>query len=305
VDASFLKEIDMSFQVGHYQDFSKATGCTVFLFEEPNRAVAAVRGGAPGGRETATLFPGNLVEGVDAIFFTGGSALGLSCGEGVVDFLRERKRGLRTPGGIVPIVAGAVIYDLELGEPYSPDREWGYNASLSVEEIIKEGTIGAGTGATVGKLMGMGKAVKGGFGKGRAKVDGEEIYAFVVTNSWGNVYHPQTGELVAGVKLEKRGIIPFPFNTTLTLIVFDFFLSREELLSLAGVVHSALASCIRPFATLYDGDTIFLVSTGKKKVNDYLALVSGIYESVEEGVLNSVTKATGLAGVLAKNDIIA
>ncbi|HXL02297.1 MAG TPA: P1 family peptidase [Candidatus Atribacteria bacterium] len=294
----------MSFQVGHYQDFSKATGCTVFLFEEPNRAVAAVRGGAPGGREISTLFPGNLVEGVDAVFFSGGSALGLSCGEGVVDFLRERKKGFKTPGGIVPIVAGAVIYDLEVGEPYSPDREWGYKAALSIEEVIKEGTIGAGTGATVGKLMGMGKAVKGGLGRGKAKAGGEEISAFVVTNSLGNIYHPQTGELVAGVKIERKGAAISPFNTTLTLVVFDCFLSREELFSLMGVVHSALASCIRPFATLYDGDTIFLVSTGKKRVNDYLALVSGIYESVGEAVLNSVTKATGLAGILAKNDII-
>lgn len=294
----------MSFQAGHYQDFPKATGCTVFLFEQPNRAVAAVRGGAPGGRETATLFPGNLVEGVDAIFFSGGSALGLSCGEGVVDFLRERKKGFKTPGGTVPIVAGAVIYDLEVGEPAFPDREWGYNAALSSEKVVKEGTIGAGTGATVGKLMGMEGAVKGGFGKGRAKVEGEEISAFVVTNSWGNIYHPRTGELVAGVKMKGRGTTFSPFNTTLTLVVFDFFLSREELFSLVGVVHSALASCIRPFATLYDGDTIFLVSTGKKKVSNYLSLISGIYKSVTEGVLNSVTKATGLAGILAKNDII-
>ena len=120
-----------------------------------------------------------------------------------MDFLRERKRGFKTPGGIVPIVAGAVIYDLEVGEPAFPNRDWGYKASLSLEEIVKEGTIGAGTGATVGKLMGMAKAVKGGFGKGRAKIEGEEISAFVVTNSWGNIYHPHTGELVAGVKRRK------------------------------------------------------------------------------------------------------
>lgn len=288
----------MEFLVGHDEDFRKATGCTVFLFLTPNRAVVSVRGGAPGSRELETLSPGHLVESVDAIVLSGGSALGLSCSSGVVEFLQEQGKGFKTARGVVPIVAQAVIYDLEVGEWAFPTPEWGYRACKKACGTVIEGSVGAGTGATVGKIAGMEKAVKGGFGKGEAETREGRIWAFVVTNSLGNIYSPSSGELVAGRKVGNMDFIsPSPFNTTLTVVIFEADFSREELLQLANVVHSALATCIRPFATLYDGDVIFLVSLKRKKLINYLSLVEGIYCSVTGAVISSVIKATSVANI--------
>lgn len=288
----------MDFLVGHKEDLKKATGCTVFLFEAPNRAVASVCGGAPGSRELSALVPGRLVEEVNAIVFSGGSAFGLSCSGGVVEFLRERRKGFKTARGMIPLVAQAVIYDLEVGEWAFPSSEWGYEACTKAKERVDEGSVGAGAGATVGKLAGMKKAVKGGFGKGEAETEAGFIWTFVVTNSLGNIYHPYSGELVAGVEeIGKDSFYFSPLNTTLTTTILEADLSREELSHLTHVVHSALATCIRPFATLYDGDVIFLVSLKRKKCVNYLALVGGIYQSVTEAVLASVKKATSIANI--------
>lgn len=288
------------FRIGHREDFQLATGCTVFLFDTPNVAVASVRGGAPGSRELPTLSPGRLVQGVDAIVLSGGSAFGMRCAEGVVTFLREQKRGFATRVVNVPIVAQAVIYDLEVGEVAFPEESWGYEAALRAEEVVKEGTVGAGTGATVGKMYGMPWAMKGGFGSGEAKTSEGAIWAFVVTNALGDVYDPRSGVRLAGSRKEggEKVMVP-PFNTTLAVVVFDLALSREELFSLGSVVHSALATCIRPFGTLYDGDTLFLVALGKNPPANYLTLVGGIYESVTEAVVNSVKKASPLCGIPA------
>lgn len=290
--------MNADFLVGHVEDFKKATGCTVFLFETPNRAVASVRGGAPGSRELEALSPGRLVEGVDAIVLSGGSVFGLACSTGVVEFLRERKKGFKTPKGIIPIVAQAVIYDLEVGEWAFPTPEWGYRACKEARENIPEGSVGAGTGATVGKLQGMEKAIKGGFGKGMANTRNGRVWAFVVTNSLGNIYLPYSGGIWAGEETWGENITgPFPFNTTLTVVIFEADLSREELEHFANVVHSALAVCICPFATIYDGDIIFLVSLKKHRSSNYLPLVGGIYRSVTEAVIASVTKATSVANI--------
>lgn len=286
------------FRVGHREDFRLATGCTVFLFDVPNVAVASVHGGAPGSRELPALFPGRLVSGVDAIVLSGGSAFGLRCAEGVVTFLRERKKGFATRAIPVPIVAQAVIYDLEVGEVAFPEAEWGYEAALRASDVLREGTVGVGTGATVGKRHGMSWAMKGGFGAGKADLREGSVWAFVVTNSLGDVYNPKSGTLLAGSRgRDTEGIAPFPLNTTLAVVVFEFSLLREELLALASVVHSALATCIRPFGTLYDGDVLFLVALGKNAPRDYLLLVQGVYEAITEATLNSVKKAAPLYGI--------
>lgn len=286
------------FRIGHREDLRLATGCTVFLFDVPNVAVASVCGGAPGSRELPTLFPGRLVPGVDAIVLSGGSALGLRCSEGVVTFLRERKRGFATKAASVPIVAQAVIYDLEVGEVAFPEAEWGYEAALRADTAVREGTVGAGTGATVGKKFGMQWAMKGGFGASEVCLPEGSIWAFVVTNALGDVYDPKSGTLLAGSRRENAGRASFPpFNTTLAVVIFELSLLREELLALASLVHSALATCIRPFGTLYDGDVLFLVALGKKQPKDYLLLVQGVYEVVTEAVINSVKKASPLHGI--------
>ncbi len=288
------------FRVGHREDFRLATGCTVFLFDVPNVAVASVHGGAPGSRELPALFPGRLVQGVDAIVLSGGSAFGLRCSDGVVTFLRERKKGFATRVTHVPIVAQAVIYDLEVGEVAFPEAEWGYEAALRADTTLVEGTVGAGTGATVGKMYGMPGAMKGGFGAGSVHLPEGSIWAFVVTNALGDVYDPKSGVLLAGARGrgERRMSFP-PFNTTLAVVIFDLLLSREELLALTFVVHSALATCIRPFGTLYDGDVLFLVALGRKPPRDYVLLVQGIYEAVVDATLNSVKKASPLCGIPA------
>lgn len=288
------------FRIGHREDFRLATGCTVFLFDVPNVAVASVLGGAPGSRELPALFPGRLVSGVDAIVLSGGSAFGLRCAEGVVTFLREQKRGFATKVATVPIVAQAVIYDLEIGEVAFPEASWGYEAALRADTTFEQGTVGAGTGATVGKYHGMSWAMKGGFGAKEAYVPEGFVWAFVVTNALGDVYDPRSGKLLAGSRApeKSRTHLP-PFNTTLAVVVFDFALLREELLALTTLVHSALATCIRPFGTLYDGDVLFLVALGKKPPRDYLLLVQGVYEAVTEATLNSVKKASPLCGIPA------
>jgi len=286
------------FRIGHREDFRLATGCTVFLFDVPNTALALVCGGAPGSRELPALSPGRLIQSVDAIVLSGGSALGLRCAEGVVDFLREHQRGFATKVARVPIVAQAVIYDLEIGEIAFPGAEWGYEAAQRAESNTREGTVGVGTGATVGKMYGMPWAMKGGFGKGEAEVFGGHIWAFVVTNSLGDVYDPQSGMRLAGSRREGAFDAPLsPFNTTLSVVIFDLLLSREDLLSLSSVVHSALATCIRPFGTIYDGDVLFLVALGGKPPQDHLTLVQGVYTSVVEAVLSSVKNATSLCGI--------
>ncbi len=301
--------------IGHYSDFDNLTGCTVFLFKKKNRAIASVRGGAPGSRELNTLAPGQLVEEVNAIVFSGGSAPGLGSMEGAVQFLRERGIGYHTKVAPIPIVAGGVIYDLEVGNTAFPQPEWVYMACSQARENTDEGSVGIGTGATVGKSAGIQYAMKSGFGWGISTLPGGSIQTFVVTNALGDIYHPDTGEILAGRRNKAGEIVGFLkdfqlrsrsssfFNTTLVLVVLDFFFSREDLLMLSHVVHSALATCIRPYATLYDGDTIFMVSMGESRCH-YLAVLQGLYQSVTEAVLHSVLLSQGVPGLPSRSDII-
>lgn len=293
------------------------TGCTVFLIPEPNRAVASIRGGAPGSREVPALAPGNLVENVNALFFSGGSAFGLRCGEGVVDFLHMEGEGFDTPAGKIPIVAGAVIYDLEVGRPGLPEIEWGYRASREAGGSPLEGSVGAGTGASVGKAVGIDRSMKGGFGKGTVDLPEGEVSAYVVTNSLGDIVDPGNGIILAGCRNQEGTIAGFfhmvrdesnfyqsPFNTTLFAAFFDFFLTREELFSLTQVAHSALASCIRPYGTRFDGDCLFLVSCSDRRPPAYFHLISALYEASRLAITRSVTEAQGVAGIPSRNDIM-
>lgn len=307
-------ELESGVKVGHYQHQSALVGCTVFLFSEPNRAIASVLGRAPGEREVSVLRAGNLVESVDAVFFSGGSAFGLCVGEGVVAFLREQGRGFPTQAGPVPIVSGAVIYDLEVSGGVLPAPEWGYLAAQRASFPPQEGSVGAGAGATVGKALGLSRAMKGGFGWSRVEVSGGYVDSFVVCNALGDVYDPFEGKLLAGVRGAGGKPVGFfgtsgnfsgsPFNTTLLLLFFSFELSREELEALSGVVHSALALCVRPLATLYDGDLAFLVAGRKRKRAGYLEIVKAVYEGVGKATVNAVRRAKGTPGIPACSDIM-
>ena len=302
-------------KIGHYSDLNVFTGSTVFLFERKNRAIASVRGGAPGSRELNALAPGQLVENIDALVFSGGSSFGIDSMSGAVEYLRQKGIGYKTKAANIPIVAGAVIYDLEVGESAAPHFEWVYSACENAVEKPKEGSVGVGTGASVGKSSGIRFAMKGGFGWGKSLQHPDNIHAFVVTNPLGDIYDPGSGQLLAGRRNKNGEIEGFAkniqmnddlisyHNSTLALIVLDYFFSREELLMLSHVVHSALSTCIRPYATLFDGDTVFMVSMGDRRLN-YLSILQGLYESVTEAVIHSVLFAKGLPNLPSRNDII-
>lgn len=302
-------------KIGHYTDLSVFTGSTVFLFEKKNRAIASVRGGAPGSRELNALAPGQLVENIDALVFSGGSSFGIDSMSGAVEYLRQKGIGYKTKAANIPIVAGAVIYDLEVGESAAPHSEWVYAACVNATERPEEGTVGAGTGASVGKSSGIRFAMKSGFGWGKSLHHRNGIHVFIVTNALGDIYDPGSGQLLAGRRNKDGEIEGFMkniqidtgftsyYNTTLALIVLDYFFSREDLSMLTHVVHSALSTCIRPYATLFDGDTIFMVSMGDRRPN-YLSILQGLYESVTEAVIHSVLLAEGFPKLPSRNDII-
>ena len=180
--------------VGHWTDPESITGCTVVLCEEPHPASVDVRGGAPGTRETDLLAPGRLVERVDAIVLSGGSAFGLAAAQGTVQWLYEHGRGFPTGVVPVPIVPAAIIFDLWLGRPEWPGPEAGYAATAAASPLFETGCVGAGTGATIGKFAGLAAAMKSGIGTASlTTVDGLVVAALMVVNALGSVVDPSTG----------------------------------------------------------------------------------------------------------------
>ncbi len=273
--------------VGHWTDLARATGCTVVLAPTGGmRAAGAVRGRATGTREIDALDPRHLVSHIDAILLTGGSAYGLGAADGVMRWLRERGRGLPVgPAGIVPIVPTAVIFDFDLAPGGKADR-WpsaddAYRACVAASAEVGEGTVGAGTGATVGKALGPRRATKGGVGTWAVRGGDVVVGALVVVNAVGNVLD-QTGAILAGARGPDgryadalaqlaQGAAPFGAlsrpdegggrNTTLAVVATNAALERTALASLAHAAGDALARRIVPFGTLYDGDVVFAVST--------------------------------------------
>ena len=264
--------------VGHWTDLPRATGCTVVLAPEGGmRAAGAVRGRATGTREIDALDPRHLVNHIDAILLTGGSAYGLGAADGVMRWLRERHRGLPLgPAGVVPIVPTAVIFDFDLGPGGKADR-WptpddAYRACGAASTAVPEGTVGAGTGATVGKALGPRRAMKGGVGTWAARRGDIVVGALVVLNSVGDILDG-TGAIVAGARgpdgrfagaLEHFAAGGAPFgrtNTTLAVVATNAALDRTALESLAHAAGDALARRIVPYGTLFDGDVVFAVST--------------------------------------------
>lgn len=276
--------------VGHWTDLARATGCTVVLAPAGGmRAAGVVRGRATGTRELDALDPRHLVSHIDAILLTGGSAYGLGAADGVMRWLRERGRGLPVgPAGIVPIVPTAVIFDFDLAPGGKADR-WpiaddAYLACAAASAAVDEGTVGAGTGATVGKALGPRRATKGGVGTWAVTGGDIVVGALVVLNAVGNVLD-QTGAILAGARgpdgrfadalaLFAQGATPFAQlshpaegsrNTTLAVVATTAALERTALESLAHAAGDALARRIVPYGTLYDGDVVFAVSTATRR----------------------------------------
>jgi L-aminopeptidase/D-esterase-like protein len=281
-------------RVGHWTDPVAMTGCTVVDLPEPNVVVADTRGAAPGSRETALLEPGMLVEQVQAIVLSGGSAFGLAAADGVMSELERIGRGHPTQAGPVPIVPAAVVYDLTEGDAaVRPRPEHGVAAFGDASSgPVATGRIGAGTGCTVAKWRGL--RLPGGLGSSAIEGDGFTVGALVVLNAVGDVFSLEGRSLTGGPAVPG---VPRPRpaageNTTLVVVATDARIGRAELTRLAVRGHDALAVCIRPVHTRFDGDTCFAVSCGEADIG-----VDVVAEAAFEAVGRAVESAVGATGV--------
>jgi L-aminopeptidase/D-esterase-like protein len=254
-------------RVGHATDRKAMTGCTVVLAPSGVVASCEVRGGAPGTRNTDILQPGTLLEGVDAVLLTGGSAFGLAAAGGVERFLEERGIGTQIGPVRIPGVVGAVIFDLGVGDPgRRPSADDGYAASLDASTDVAEGRVGAGTGATVAKLWGPLRAVPGGVGTWSARRGELVVGALFVVNAVGEVVGAE-GEVIAGPRLDRgerrEDLVEAlgPGNTTLGVVATNAILTKPDVRRLASVANDAVDEAVRPAHTLYDGDTVFTLAT--------------------------------------------
>jgi L-aminopeptidase/D-esterase-like protein len=248
--------------VGHWTDLTGRTGCSVILVPDGAVGGVDVRGGAPGTLGTDALHPGRVIQEAHAVLLTGGSAFGLAAATGILRYLEER--GVGAPFGTVtiPIVAGAVIFDLLTGDARArPDAEAGYAACAAATRRPAQGAIGAGTGATVAKAGG-GEPRPGGLGVASAPAGDATVTAVMVANSLGGIWDDERHEWVAPLAPGER---PEPVpgaNTTIGVVVTDAALTREQAHRMATVAHDGIARAVRPAHTSYDGDTVFCLATG-------------------------------------------
>ncbi|MEO7022373.1 MAG: P1 family peptidase [Ktedonobacteraceae bacterium] len=256
-------------RVGHDTNLEAATGCTVVLCAHPAVGGVDVRGGAPATRETDVLRPMHMVEEVHGVLLTGGSAFGLDAASGVMRYLEEQGQGFDTGFARVPIVPAAAIFDLALGSArVRPDAEAGYRACQQASsEATLQGNIGAGTGATVGKLSGPAFMMKGGLGSASIQLDDDLIVgAIVVVNAVGDVIDPHNQQVIAGARNSQGGaIFGSPFgNTTIAVIATNAALRKNEINKVAQMAHNGLALTLRPAHTMFDGDTVFALALGPR-----------------------------------------
>ena len=317
-------------RVGHAHDAQALTGCTVILCEKGAVAGVDQRGGAPGTRETDALRPLHLVERVHAVVLTGGSAFGLDAATGVMRYLEERGVGYDTGVAKVPIVPAAVIFDLAVGRSdVRPDARMGYAACEAASDgPVAEGNVGAGMGATVGKILGMGRAMKSGLGT--ASVDaggGVVVAALVVVNPLGDVIDPESGAILAGARNPAKGPLRFGEgvfadtlrvmrslagrtalrfasrgNTVVGVVATNARLTKEEANKVAQMAQNGVARTVRPAHTMFDGDTIFCLATGQKKA-DVNIVGAFAAEAVAQAIVRAVMLAEGVAGLPAFRDL--
>ena len=310
-------------KVGQFTLTERPTGCTVILAEGGAVAGVDVRGSAPGTIETDLLNPLNLVQQVQAVFLSGGSAFGLDVATGVRKYLYERKIGFDTRAAKVPIVPGAILYDLNVGghPEIWPTADCGYRAAVAATAgPVAEGNVGAGAGATVGK-SGGGGAMKGGLGTTSIVMsDGLIVAAIVAVNAVGDVIDPATGQVVAGVrsadgrgladarKLLRAGPPARPNagqNTTIGVVATNARLTKVQATKVAQMAHDGLARALYPAHTMGDGDTIFALATGNTQTADYDVSRVGALgaEMMAEAIVRAVRQATSITGFPAARDL--
>jgi L-aminopeptidase/D-esterase-like protein len=306
-------------QVGHAQDDDALTGCTAILCRKGAVAGVEVRGGAPGTRETDLLNPINLVQKVHAVVLAGGSAFGLDAASGVMRYLEEQKIGFNTGVAKVPIVPSAILFDLNLGRSdRRPDAEMGYQAAASASNVPpREGNFGAGTGASIGRILGLNQGMKTGVGTASVDIGGGVVVgAIVAVNAFGDVIDPQTGEIIAGVRSRKsksmrKGepgyfgdtlklmrtlygrttmAVATHFNTVIGVVATNAKFDKAEAAKIAQMAHDGLARTVRPAHTMLDGDTLFALSTGRR-----LADVSTVGAYAAEVTAQAIVRAVRMA----------
>jgi L-aminopeptidase/D-esterase-like protein len=301
-------ELPHGFSVGHWSDLEALTGCTVVLAPEGTIAAGEVRGGGPGTRESELMSPATNAPGVQAVCFAGRSAFGLAAADGVVEWLEERGIGYATPGGLVPLVAGAIVYDLFLGDTkVRPGPGAGRAACEAASDRPERGTVGAGTGASVGKLLGPAGWTKGGVGLASDSVGGALVAALAVANSVGEVV-AEDGSVLAGAwrdggyvrttGLVKEGVQPPPSvreATTLVCLMTDARLSKREAWLVARAATSGVARAVQPTATAWDGDLVYALATGAVEAEPF-AISALAADVAAAAIRDAVRSATGVPG---------
>ena len=312
-------------EVGHHTDLGHATGCTVVLCRAGASGGVDVRGGSPGTRETDLLQPMRRVDRVHAVVLSGGSAYGLDAASGVMRYLEEEDIGIRVGRALVPIVASAILFDLNLvTDKVRPGPGDGYAAAQAASaDPVGEGTVGAGTGATVGKILGPERAVKGGIGSAALTMpDGNRVAALVAVNAVGDVVDHRTGQLLAGPRrtnrpgmesavqallhgdVEATDLAPPLSNTTIGVVATDATLTKEEANWLARVSHDRMALAIRPCHTPRDGDTMFAMATNHgHPPADPTALGAAAVEVTAQAIIRAIKTARALGGIPAMSDL--
>ncbi len=303
--------------VGHASDYDGLTGTTAILCEAGAVAGGDIRGSATGTEEWNLLNPQHLTERIHAVVFSGGSAFGLEAASGVRRYLEHNGIGFETGAAKVPLVVSAILYDLAIGKPSArPSREMGEAAAAAATgEAVAEGNVGAGTGATVGKLLGTRQSMKSGIGSWTVPLEGSyagiQVAALAAVNAVGDVIDPSTGKIVAGArtapgsmefadsaKLMKTGTrAPLTrTNTTLVCVATNAQLDKVQATKLAQLAQLGVARTIRPVNTMSDGDVVVALSLGTAQAPvDALGVAAA--EATSEAILRAVRQASMLGGV--------
>ena len=321
-----MKEIEISeiegFRIGNAQDVRGGTGCTAIICDGGAAAGVDVRGGGPATRETDLLDPTKMAQQVYGVMLSGGSAFGLDASTGAMKYLEERDIGFDVGIGKVPIVPSACLFDLIAGDPKCrPDAAMGYAACVASEKNApQKGNYGAGTGATVGKFLGLDRLMKGGLGTYAVEIGDLKVGAVVAVNCLGDVYDADTGNRIAGILNEDKTALHntrrimwesvehvknvFTGNTTIGCIITNAELTKDQCNKLASMAHNGYAAAIKPVHTSADGDTIFYLAKGSVKVNQDALGDLGAYvmaKAIGEGVKNAVS-AYGFKAMCDLND---
>lgn len=317
-----MKEIDIKdikgFRIGSFEDADAATGVTVIISEKGAAAGVDVRGGGPATRETDLLKPENMVQEINAVVLSGGSAYGLEAGCGVMDFLEKKGVGFDVGVGLVPIVCGASLFDLVVGDSrVRPDKAMGKAACENAYAgVFFEGNHGAGTGASVGKYRGPGRMMKSGQGAGAVEIGSLQVGAVSAVNALGDIID-EDGKQIAGILSEDGSALMstsdiikediarqfdiFKGNTTISCILTNGKLTKAQCTKLASIAHDGYARAIRPVHSTADGDTIFVMATGEVEVNfDALAVLAT--EQIEKAIVRAVKTAEPAYGLKAAKD---